>query len=137
MPHDVLVRAFRTVLHHQGARLGTGLGLASPWFRRKLWGAVTIESTSRCGDLRYVLSTAYQQRGALPAGDDGGTRPQPLSGRILLVDDNSEVANVTESMLGAMGLQVETDKQARHALARLAAAPTRFNLLLTDVVMLG
>jgi DNA-binding NtrC family response regulator len=60
-----------------------------------------------------------------------------LTGRILLVDDNKEVASVTETMLSAMGLQVETINQARKALDRLSVEPNGFSLLLTDVVMPG
>jgi len=138
MPHDVLVRASEPFFTTKELGSGTGLGLSQVHgFAESSGGAVTIESQVDAGTCvtLYLPHTSNAVRA--PPADDGGTRAQPLSGRILLVDDNSEVANVTESMLGAMGLQVETDNQARHALARLAAAPTRFNLLLTDVVMPG
>ena len=60
-----------------------------------------------------------------------------MSGRILLVDDNDDVMNVTRTMIVAMGLEVETASRAGEALERLISRPGRFDLLLTDVVMPG
>ena len=58
-----------------------------------------------------------------------------MSGRILLVEDNPQVADVTAQMLTAMGFQVEATDRARKALERLDAGTTGIDLLLTDVVM--
>ena len=54
--------------------------------------------------------------------------------RILLVEDNAEVATVTAQMLAAMGFAVETADRGRKALDKLCADPG-IDLLLTDVVM--
>ena len=56
------------------------------------------------------------------------------AGRILLVEDNPQVADVTAQMLGSMGFQVEVADRARKALERLDAAAD-IDLLMTDVVM--
>ena len=100
-------------------------------------GAVTVESQLDVGT-RVTIYLPHTDKAKSDAGpNDAGNRSQPLVGRILLVDDNSEVASVTETMLSAMGLQVETTNQAREALERLAVEPNGFRLLLTDVVMPG
>jgi DNA-binding NtrC family response regulator len=68
-------------------------------------------------------------------GDDGASDPAPVSGRILLVEDNPQVADVTAQMLTAMGFQVEATDRARKALERLDAGTAGIDLLLTDVIM--
>src|SRR6185437_6924384 len=63
---------------------------------------------------------------AAPAGNAAGRR-------ILLVEDNEDVAQVTRQMLHGMGFSVEAATRARAALDLLDQA--RFDLMLTDVVM--
>ena len=69
------------------------------------------------------------------AHEDHHAAAGQVNGRILLVEDNPQVADVTAQMLGAMGFQVEVADRARKALDRLSAAAGRIDLLLTDVIM--
>jgi two-component system, NtrC family, sensor kinase len=55
--------------------------------------------------------------------------------RILLVEDNPQVADVTAQMLDSMGFDVEVADRARKALDRLGTAAEHADLLMTDVVM--
>jgi two-component system NtrC family sensor kinase len=138
MSSDVLARASEPFFTTKQLGSGTGLGLSQVYgFADSSGGAVTVESQLDVGT-RVTIFLPHTDKAKLDAGpNDGGNRSQPLLGRILLVDDNIEVASVTATMLSAMGLQVETTNQARKALERLAVEPDGFCLLLTDVVMPG
>jgi len=138
MSSEVLARAAEPFFTTKELGSGTGLGLSQVYgFAESSGGAVTVESQLDAGT-RVTIYLPYTDKPRLRAGsNDGGNRSQSLAGRILLVDDNVEVAGVTETMLGAMGLEVETTNQAHKALERLAVEPNGFCLLLTDVVMPG
>ena len=71
---------------------------------------------------------------ATAAPGDASSAP-PVSARILLVEDNPQVADVTSQMLRAMGFQVEVTDRARKALDRLEREAEGIDLLLTDVVL--
>jgi PAS domain S-box-containing protein len=138
MSSEVLARASEPFFTTKVLGSGTGLGLSQVYgFADSSGGAVTVESQLDVGT-RVTIYLPHTDKAKSDAGpNDGGNRSQPLTGRILLVDDNKEVASVTETMLSAMGLQVETINQARKALDRLSVEPNGFSLLLTDVVMPG
>jgi PAS domain S-box-containing protein len=138
MPDEVVARASEPFFTTKKLGSGTGLGLSQVYgFAASSGGAVTIESKVGAGTC-VTLLLPHTGKAMLASPDsDAGQRSQPLAGRVLLVDDNNEVASVTETMLGTMGLQVETAHHARAALERLAVAASRFDLLLTDVVMPG
>ncbi len=56
--------------------------------------------------------------------------------RVLLVEDDLDVAELAATVLGDMGCVVETHHEARSALAALESG-TRFNLVFSDIVMPG
>jgi DNA-binding NtrC family response regulator len=98
---------------------------------------VRLESVVGSGTrLTIFLPRADKLSAARPAGVDD-TRPLTLKGRILLVEDDPEVMNVTRMTINAMGLEVETAGRANEALDQLLASPARFDLVLADVVMPG
>jgi DNA-binding NtrC family response regulator len=57
------------------------------------------------------------------------------SGRILVVDDEEGVRTVLQRLLSRMGYDVEAVGDATTALAMLAGTPTRFDLVLSDILM--
>jgi PAS domain S-box-containing protein len=138
MPADVIARASEPFFTTKQFGSGTGLGLSQVFgFADSSGGAVTIESQVDAGT-RVTLYLPHTDKATLIARpSDDASRSQPLTGRVLLVDDNIDVTNVTETMLRAMGLEVETTNRAREALDQLTDEPDRFSLLLTDVVMPG
>jgi CheY-like chemotaxis protein len=80
---------------------------------------------------------------AVPAGPQRAARTPtssrdraPLSGRVLLVDDEESVLNFMRELLRTWGLEVEAVRQPRQALALLQADPG-YDLLLTDQTMPG
>jgi PAS domain S-box-containing protein len=116
---------------------GTGLGLSQVYgFATQTGGSVSVGS--RVGEGTTVILTLPRAvRPATPllppenaGGDEHG------AARILLVEDNAEVAEVTAVMLRSLGHEVAHVAQAQAALDRIAAGET-FDLVVSDVVMPG
>ena len=79
----------------------------------------------------------------LPAAEglpEYSTEPAPIpsaDGRLLLVEDNAEVAEATEPMLSSWGYQVHGVRSGDAARQVLEERQGDFDLLLTDIVMPG
>ncbi|HET9820702.1 MAG TPA: PAS domain S-box protein [Burkholderiaceae bacterium] len=139
MSESVLARAFEPFFTTKEAGRGTGLGLATVYgFARQSNGAVTL--SSRLGEGTTVtLYLPAPPHGDLEAvapgvrGDSGRRLPRDLS--VLLVEDEPEVMRVVQAFLTGWGCKVTACTQAESALAELALPSTRFDLLLTDVVL--
>ena len=71
-----------------------------------------------------------------PAASDVTAAPSALSGRILVVEDEAEVAWVTIEVLRDIGYQAVGAKDGHAALALIEQDPT-IELVLSDVVMPG
>lgn len=78
----------------------------------------------------------YEPTG-LPGAATAVLSPASLSGRLLYVEDNSRIAEMTELMLEDIGLDVTWVDCAEGALIQLDSAIDRFDLVFTDVVMPG
>ncbi len=63
--------------------------------------------------------------------------PASLRGRLLYVEDNARIAEITEMMLEDIGLDVTWVDCAEGALIQLDSAIEPFDLVFTDVVMPG
>ena len=136
IPPDVIGKVFDPFFTTKEPGEGTGLGLSQVYgFAQQSGGAVSLDSAPGHGTT--ITIRLPRSRTPMPAarGDDGASDPAPVSGRILLVEDNPQVADVTAQMLTAMGFQVEATDRARKALERLDAGTAGIDLLLTDVIM--
>ncbi|MET0209931.1 MAG: response regulator [Burkholderiaceae bacterium] len=60
-----------------------------------------------------------------------------LDARILLVEDNDEVADAMQQLLEAMGCRVERVRDGRDALSAVAVRRAAFDLVLSDIEMPG
>jgi CheY-like chemotaxis protein len=116
---------------------GTGLGLSQVYgFCVSTGGTAVVES--RLGEgttVRMFVPAATE-----PAHDDEDARPaaaETLDGvRVLLVEDNDEVAEATAAALGASGARVTRAVDADDARRKLAATDD-VDVVLTDIVMPG
>lgn len=136
MPDEVIAQAFEPFFTTKPIGAGTGLGLSQVYgFVQEAGGSVTIDSRPGVGT-RVTLR--LPRTGKMPEPAHGGDAAPvgQVSGRVLLVEDNPEVAEVTARMLRDMGFDVERCDRAGKALDRLGVAQD-FDLLLTDVVMPG
>ena len=134
MTPEVAERAFEPFFTTKERGRGTGLGLAMVYgFARQSGGTAQIYSTSGLGTtIRLYLPCAEE----LPPEEVPSV---PLTerrdARILVVDDDTALLQITVKTLLSLGYTVAATSDGQTALARLQAEP--FDLLLTDVVMPG
>ena len=114
---------------------GTGLGLSvSRQIVLSHKGAITVESRLGEGATFTVLLPLSQSE----AYDDAMKSPLPDrgDGRILFVDDESEIADLAEQMLRRLGYEIETALNYNQAMQKIENSPP-FDILITDQAMPG
>ncbi|MEX3853383.1 response regulator [Paraburkholderia sp. BR10923] len=149
MAPDVLAHAFEPLYTTKSKGMGTGLGLPQVFaFCEGSGGLAAIDSAIGAGTaVRLYLpraSTEPQTAGPAEALAPASDAPHGL--RVLLVEDNEEVAAGTEALLQMMGHQVSCVFNADTALRVLDDArakradtgePLPFDLVLSDIHMPG
>ncbi|MBL6458456.1 PAS domain-containing protein [Belnapia sp. T6] len=138
MPPEVLARVFEPFYSTKPASHGTGLGLPQVYgFARQSGGTARIDSQPGRG----TTVTLLLPRAAEAPGAAAAPRPQaparamaPL--RLLLAEDDDDVAVLTTEMLRHLGHDVLRAGSAAAAL-RMLEGEVAVDLLLTDVVMPG
>ena len=114
---------------------GTGLGLATTHgIVEQAGGHITIDSRPGEGSAFHIYFPRVDAPVAAPARV--AVAPVRGVGRILVVDDETEIREMTAMLLGRTGYVVITAGDAEQALAA-AAAPDGVDVLVTDVVMPG
>lgn len=135
MPADVVAHAFEPFFSTKGPGKGTGLGLSTVYgVIKDAKGTVDLWSEPGRGTrLTIHLPACPQQEKSVAVRE----RPQPPrpDTRILVVDDNHEIAQVAARVLSAAGYQAAVLTSRQDALAALARSPVA--LILADVVMPG
>jgi signal transduction histidine kinase/ActR/RegA family two-component response regulator len=139
MPPEVAARAFEPFFTTKEVGKGSGLGLAQTYgFVRGSGGAVRIDS--KVGRGTRIVLTLPRSRTAIVERAGGSVPARPKveggNGRILLVEDDEEVAHMVADMLGQLGYQVVRAASASGALGALANG-RHFDLVFTDIVMPG
>jgi PAS domain S-box-containing protein len=134
IPPDIMPKVFDPFFTTKEVNKGTGLGLSQVHgFAHQSGGTVTIKSELGSGTsvtlyLPRAHSTIDKSESASAIDDPGG-------GKVLLVEDNPEVAEVTRGMLKRLGYAVHTANDAPTALKLLDLHA--FDLLVSDIVMAG
>jgi two-component system, NtrC family, sensor kinase len=136
MAPEVLAQAFEPYFTTKEIGLGSGLGLSQVYgFARQSGGAASIVSALGKGtSITLFLPRAVNEPAAAAAS--ATTAPLALSRRILVVEDEAEVAWVTIEVLRDIGYQAVEAKDGHAALALIEQDPT-IALVLSDVVMPG
>ena len=138
MSAGVLAQAFEPYFTTKEAGLGSGLGLSQVYgFAKQSGGTATIDSAPGKGTtVNLLLPRAASNAGPVrvPSLDEAvnGT----ASDRILFVEDDAEVAEVTAELLRDIGYQPVEARDGDSALAALERDPT-IALVLSDIVMPG
>jgi CheY-like chemotaxis protein len=118
----------------KGASKGSGLGLSQVYgFAHQSGGTVTIESELGAGT-RVTLYLPRALEAAAAAAPEEASETA-AGGRVLLVEDNPEVADVSVSMLDDLGYRVVSVSDAAAALDALDRDD--FDLVISDIVMAG
>lgn len=135
MDEATRARAFEPFFTTRPAGEGTGLGLSQVYgMCAQAGGSVSLESgVGRGTTVRMRLPAAA---GEAPEGASASAAAPELHARVLVVDDDVEVARATVSVLESLGARATLADSAAAALAKLERA-TDFDVVLSDIVMPG
>jgi CheY-like chemotaxis protein len=139
MEADVAQHAFEPFFTTKALGKGTGLGLSQVMgFCTQAGGTARVDSTPGLGTTVSLLLPAAVGTALATIDSTTAVADVDLIGtRILVVDDNHELARVTVALLQSHGAQqVERAQNAAEALFLLAIQPD-FDIVLTDVMMPG
>ena len=129
-----LPRVFEPFFTTKEVDRGTGLGLSQVYgFAKQSGGAVTIQSTLDSGTTITLFLRRAERRLAESAAGEARLRP---GSKVLLVEDNNDVAEAAAAMLESIGCAVKRVGAAEPALELLRSGET-FDLVFTDIVMPG
>jgi signal transduction histidine kinase len=135
MPPEIRDRVFEPFFTTKEVGKGTGLGLSMVYgFVRQSGGYVAVESAPGAGTtVALYLPKATQK----PDAGVEAIQPQAIPGgseRILVVEDNEDILEVTSAMLTTFGYRVLCARNGAEAIQMLESAQ-EFELLFSDIVM--
>lgn len=137
IPPEALGRVFEPFFTTKPVGEGTGLGLSQVYgLCQRSGGTARVRSEVGVGTTVEMLLPPAQGEAA---AEDAGEQPlRPgLDCRVLVVEDNGEVAAAIRPVLETLGCQVSHFAAAAPALQWLDANPGAVDVVLTDVVMPG
>jgi two-component system NtrC family sensor kinase len=135
IPPEVLERVFEPFFTTKAQGEGTGLGLSQVYgFCQQAGGTARIRSTVGEGTTVQLLLPGVT---LTPQAVEEPPPVPAAQGRLLLVEDNVEVAEATEPMLASWGYAVRGARSGDTARELIDQAQGGFELLLTDIVMPG
>jgi signal transduction histidine kinase len=136
MDEDTLDRAFEPFFTTKATGKGTGLGLSQVYgFASQSGGDVRIDSAPGAGTTVTLLLPCNGGDGRKREAESHAGIERHGTGRILLVEDNEEVGEFAESLLGELGHRIVRVRSGEAALE--AALDNGFDAVFTDVVMPG
>ena len=137
MDRQTLERAFEPFFTTKEPGVGTGLGLAVVHgIVKSHEGVVVVESSPDDGTTfkLFFPAIAGQSLGdSVPASDV----PRGAGERVLFVDDEPSLTDVTRRMLERLGYNVVAHASSTDALAAFRADPSAFDLVISDLTMPG
>jgi len=139
MDADTIARAFEPFFTTKAPGRGTGLGLSQVYgFARQSGGAATIDSAPGKGStVCMYLPRVTGEAAALAApGEAAAAAQRGPKLTVLLVEDDAQVAELVDAMLGELGHEVIRADNAEAALAVLKTDEL-VDLMLTDLIMPG
>jgi two-component system NtrC family sensor kinase len=136
MSPEILNRVFEPFFTTKPPGVGTGLGLAQVYgFCVQAGGDVEVASTLRVGTTVSMLLPASAK--AIRAAQPAPASVAMLSARVLLVEDNPELASSLAASLEESGCSVTPVGSAQEAERLALAAGSGFDVVLSDIVMPG
>ncbi len=133
---EYLDRIFEPYFSTKEKTSGTGMGLAMVHgIINGQGGNITVESEVGKGSIFRVRLPVAQVETAMEQVVSWDL--QGGSGRILLVDDEEQVVQVTGEILQNLGYEIVGRTSPREALLLFSSAPHDFDLVLTDLTMPG
>jgi len=137
MAPEILDRIFDPFFTTKEMGVGTGLGLSLVLrIVTQYAGAIDVESTPGVGS---VFTVYLPSAGEAPEEslDDRPTAPRGQGQRVMVVDDEEALLEITADALRELGYEPAGYGSARTALDALRASPDAFDVLITDLRMPG
>ncbi len=134
MPSDVIERIFDPFFSTKEPGEGTGLGLSVVHgIVKKHGGDIDVKSTPEEGTTFEVYFPSIEQAAEEP---DQETEALPTGNeRVLLVDDETAMAEMEREMLESLGYKVTARTNSVEAFEVFSAQPDQFDLVITDMTM--
>lgn len=138
MTQEVRAKALEPFFTTKDVGKGSGLGLSQVFgFAQQSGGGVSIDSCLGKGtSIHIYLPRSQADIAALPRPVGSGTRAETIHGRLLLVDDDHSVREVTAAMLRESGFEV-IEAGSGGAALDLIQRVQPIDLLLIDFAMPG
>ena len=139
MTEEVLAKAFEPFFTTKEVGKGSGLGLAQIYgFAKQSGGGVSIETKAGSGTTVTVFFPRAEAVAHDTPASDGETITASLGrARILLVDDDAQVRDVTGTTLRELGCDIVEAGSGADALALLADVNGDFDVAVLDFAMPG
>ena len=138
MTREIKERIFEPFFTTKDVGDNSGLGLASTYgFAQQSGGNVIVDSKAGSGAVISLLLPRYEETSdvQLPA-DEPTESPVEKKGRVLVVEDDDMVRDLTVERLHVLGYLTTQAANGPDAIA-LLQQPERYDLVLTDLVMDG
>ncbi len=133
MDEEILKRIFDPYFTTKEPGEGTGLGLATVHgIVISHGGAITVESAPGMGSAFTILlplCAAHPEETAAIFSPDGVSRGAE---RIMFVDDEESICELTRLALGSLGFQVDVFRDGESALEAFLDAPGEWDIVVTD-----
>ncbi len=135
---ELLERVFEPFFTTKPAGQGTGLGLSQVHgFCARAGGAAVVNSRPGEGTTVHLYLPASHKNVQAEKNVSASPGVPRLDLRVLLVEDNAELADATREVLRSMGCTVHRVGDADEATAHLKLHAADFDVLLSDIVMPG
>ncbi len=137
IPPEVLPRVFEPFFTTKEVGKGTGLGLSQVYgFARQSGGAASIATSARRGTAVTLFLPRTWEAPAQPLPHVAAAGTAPAAGTVLIVEDNAEVAEVSQAYFEQLGYQVRHAASAQAGLD-LIERENHIDLVFSDILMPG
>lgn len=134
MDSETLERIFEPFFTTRKRKEGTGLGLAiAQRIIHNAGGTIEVQSTPGQGT-SFLIRLPHSVADSRATEECDRARPQTTC-RILFVDDEEDIGSMIQLGLEQLGFAVDVFTQSPGALEAFRAAPSSFDLLMTDYMM--
>ncbi len=138
VPEADLGRVFEPFFTTKKPGQGSGLGLSQVYgFCVQAGGVARMHSKPKVGTMVSMYLPVAPAQAPAPVEPEYVPVDRPLRGRLLLVEDNLDVAAATKPLLEALGCAVVHVASADSALEALGPGGAPFDIVLSDILMPG